>query len=120
MRNAVELQNFEYYLEDDWDGDGAKAVSPITLQNAQVILTALPLELQKGSAMAGIDGSIGLYWTSSISGGRRQIYIDVRADGRIRMLYGKNESSIEEVFSAGTPIQYLLDWLEPGLILFIN
>jgi hypothetical protein len=67
-RDALELRNFDYYMEDDWDGDGATAVTPLTLHNAKVILTALPIELQKGNAMAGTDGSIGLYWTDSESG----------------------------------------------------
>jgi hypothetical protein len=111
-RDALELRNFDYYMEDDWDGDGATAVTPLTLHNAKVILTALPIELQKGNAMAGTDGSIGLYWTDSESGIHCQLYIDLRADGRIRFSYSNSVAKREDVLPAGTPIPELLAQLE--------
>jgi hypothetical protein len=114
-RDAIELRSyFDFYMEDDWDGDGAIAVTPLTLHNAKVILASLPVELQKGSAMAGTDGSIGMYWTDGESGIHCQLYIDLRADGRIRFSYSNAVAKKEDVLPKGTSIPELLIHLEPA------
>jgi hypothetical protein len=119
-RDAIELRNFDYYMDDGWDGDKATAVTPLTLHNAKVILTSLPVELQRGSAMPGIDGSIGIYWTNGESGIHCQLYIDIRADGRIRFHYSNIVAKNEDVLSAGTSIPELLKYLEPAFYGIVN
>lgn len=83
QRQPMELGAFDAYLRDDWDGEGAEAVSERTLGLARAIVTEMPRSLPRGSAMAGIDGSVGLYWSTTDA----SLYLDVRPDGRIRYVY---------------------------------
>jgi hypothetical protein len=120
MRNAVEMQGCEFYLQEDWDGEGATAVSPITLNNAQVVTALLPDSLPYGSVMAGSDGSIGVSWHffNHVTGHNATLYVDFRANGRIRYYFARkgsdgNRESNEHVIPAGTSLEEILDILSP-------
>jgi hypothetical protein len=99
--SRTELHSLDYYKEDDWDGEGAKAITDEAWRVAEVILELLPADFPKGSAMAGVDGSLGLYWSlENIKQEDRlpkydqfediELYLDVRADGGVRLMYWLN------------------------------
>lgn len=79
------------YLEENWDGEGAKAVSAQIWKNAQEFLKQLPAGFPEASIMGGIDGSLGIFWSSvNIAGENNddcELYVDFREDGRIRYYY---------------------------------
>jgi hypothetical protein len=79
------------YLEENWDGEGAKAVSMKIWANAQKLLKDLPPGFPEPSIMGGIDGSLGIFWSSANLGGENrnecELYIDFCADNRIRYYY---------------------------------
>lgn len=99
--SRTELHSLDCYKEDDWDGEGAKAVTDEAWRVAAVILELLPEGFPQGSAMAGIDGSLGLYWSlENIKPEDRlpkydlfediELYLDVRADGCVRLMWWLN------------------------------
>lgn len=79
------------YLEENWDGEGAKAVSMQIWENAQKLLKDLPPGFPEPSIMGGIDGSLGIFWSSGNLGDESrhecELYIDFCADSRIRYYY---------------------------------
>jgi hypothetical protein len=61
------LDGFESYLKEDWDGEGAAAISERTLKNATNFLRILPAKLPPVDACPGVDGSIGFEWETSVA-----------------------------------------------------
>jgi hypothetical protein len=99
--SRTELHSLDHYKEDDWDGEGAKAITDEAWRAAEVMLELLPTDFPKGSAMAGIDGSLGLYWSlENIKPEDRlpkydqfediELYLDARADGSVRLMWWLN------------------------------
>ncbi|WP_156443206.1 hypothetical protein [Burkholderia sp. RF4-BP95] len=115
LRDPLELVGVDDFLVDDWDSEGAKAVSEETVDRAQEFLCALPYMFQQGRAMAGIDGSLGIHWTVRSS----ELYVDFRADGRTRYYFSDRQNvSIEDFLPAGHTVEQLLAAVSPALCWF--
>ncbi|OUL79955.1 hypothetical protein CA603_32690 [Paraburkholderia hospita] len=115
-----ELHEFTYLddcFEEDWDGEGANPLSDAAVERAKEFIVRLPIDYPVGSAMAGVDGSLGVIWENDTA----QVYLDFRADGRVRYYMRKGrEYRVESVCSAEVPIDDLLgkvsaalDWVFP-------
>lgn len=118
MRSPNELKGFEYYLEPNWDDEGALAVPEYLLNNARVLLCGLPEYLPKGGAMAGFDGSIGVYWTKTDEHGKHaELYIDFRADGRVR-LYSNALNEAQIVIQPSVDPEWIFEYLQPAFKLW--
>lgn len=120
MRAPIEIAGFDYYLEDNWDCDGATAVSALTYGNMKVILSVLPDVLSKGSAMAGsADGSIGVYWTVRSPKPNEEnvsLYLDLRGNGNMHYYYTDiYGSTVEDTLPNGFSIEELLERITPVL-----
>jgi hypothetical protein len=117
MRAPIELDGFDFYFQDNWDGDGAEGVKPHTFNNMKVILSALPNTIPAGSAMAGsMDGSIGVYWAKPNAAGQvTSLYLDLRGNGRLRIYYTIGKETDEVILKQGFSIDDMLDRLVPIL-----
>jgi hypothetical protein len=69
------------YSLDDWDGDGASAISSQDASNARTLLNSL--NVAEPEIVAGSDGSICMEWIRQSSGGEKKIYVDVGPSGKV-------------------------------------
>ncbi|MDI4231477.1 hypothetical protein OZ411_01440 [Bradyrhizobium sp. Arg237L] len=69
------------YAFDDWDGDGATAISGADVQTARALLDTL--NAPEPEIVAGSDGSICMEWVRQSATGEKKIYVDVGPHGRI-------------------------------------
>jgi hypothetical protein len=101
-RKGSFFDSVEDYAFDDWDGDGAKAVSSNDVETAQVLLTAL--NAPEPEIVAGSDGSICMEWVRQSPTGEKKIYVDVGPDGKVLTFarFG-NSSPIEKHFNEYGP-----------------
>lgn len=84
----LELRHFAVYLTDNWDGEGGHAVQSEVFQRTRTLLSMLPKGLGKGNAMAGVDGSVGLFWSIRDI----DLYVDMLPDGRVRYFYSDRKN----------------------------
>ncbi|MDB5610811.1 MAG: hypothetical protein JWP25_7711 [Bradyrhizobium sp.] len=96
------FESIEDYSYDDWDGDGAKAVSPNDVKNARVLLNGL--NTSQPEIAAGSDGSICMEWIRQSPTGEKKIYVDVGPDGKI-LTFAR--------FGASSPIEKHFDQYDP-------
>lgn len=60
---SIELSEIEYECsEDNWDGDGAAAISPETINLAEKFIDALPITVTTPYLEADTDDSIDMEW----------------------------------------------------------
>lgn len=68
------LQDFARW-EINWDGYGARTISDAAISDALRFIQNLPRDVQPPKAMAGSDGSVGLYWEAGA------VYVSIDFDG---------------------------------------
>lgn len=78
-------QELEAYaqLEDDWDGNGAKAPSQTAVDDALTFLNARPADLPLPYPEEGTEGDVGIYWEDIDS----QIFAEVNFAGDGKYAY---------------------------------
>lgn len=64
-------------LEDDWDGNGAKAPSQTAVDDALTFLDAKPADLPLPYPEEGTEGDVGIYWEDIPS----QVFAEVNFEG---------------------------------------
>ena len=64
-------------LEDNWDGNGAKAPSQPAINDALTFLNAKPAGLPLPCPEEGTDGDVGIYWDDIHS----QVFAEVNFEG---------------------------------------
>lgn len=64
-------------LEDNWDGDGAKAPSQEAVNDAMTFLDGRPRDIPVPYPEEGVDGDVGVYWDNSYS----QVFAEVTFEG---------------------------------------
>ncbi|MGA2057945.1 MAG: hypothetical protein ABSG88_21895 [Bradyrhizobium sp.] len=90
------------YASDDWDGDGAVAVSADEVANARSLLNAL--NVSNPEIVAGSDGSICMEWIRQSSTGEKKVYVDVGPKGKVLTFARFGQSSpIEKHFNEYGP-----------------
>ncbi|WP_075357919.1 hypothetical protein [Caballeronia sordidicola] len=113
-RVALELSGIDAFNVAGWDGEDAEPVSDGCVYAAKAFLDRLSLDVPVGNAMAGTDGSLGLYWERQDV----ELYVDFRVDGRIRVYYTDGEDlSRELVLPIGTFIDDILESVGPALLM---
>ncbi|MDE0679261.1 MAG: hypothetical protein OXI11_03455 [Gammaproteobacteria bacterium] len=65
------------HLEDNWDGDGAKAPSIDAVNDALKFLKGRPADIPLPHPEEGSDGDVGVYWDN----GNAQVFAEVSFDG---------------------------------------
>ena len=90
------------YALDDWDGDGARAVSHKDILLARTLLGRL--RTSQPEIAAGSDGSICMEWIRQVRSGERKIYVDIGPRGKI-LTFAKFEDSppVEKHFDEYSP-----------------
>ena len=90
------------YASDDWDGDGARAISSRDVEIARALLSSL--DVSEPEIVAGSDGSICMEWIRQSPSGEKKIYVDVGPDGKVLTFARFGSSSpIEKHFDEYTP-----------------
>ena len=69
-----DLSGFERYTSQNWDGDGAQAVSLETLDLARKIVSAIRNEIGLPDASPSVAGALGLVWNVDDN----YIYVSIR------------------------------------------
>jgi hypothetical protein len=59
------LKDLEDFSFDDWDGEGARAISPDLIREAARLLSLLPDDVSEPEVAPASDGSICLEWDSA-------------------------------------------------------
>jgi len=87
---------------DDWDGDGAAALSPASYQSAERFLKALPAGLRKPEVSIDPDGEMVFEWSA---GAQRAFSISFGAGGKLTYagLFGPNRTHGVEYITYGLP-----------------
>ncbi|WP_155626246.1 hypothetical protein [Burkholderia vietnamiensis] len=112
IRDPLELVAVDEWTHPDWDGEGARAVSDATIERAEEFLKQLPSTIVSGDAMAGVDGSLGIYWTRESF----ELYVDFRADGRTRFYFSDGQARhVERVIDRNADIVRLFEAIESAL-----
>jgi hypothetical protein len=90
------------YSSDDWDGDGAAAISSTDVTNARSLLSSL--NVTDPEIVAGSDGSICMEWIRQSPSGEKKIYVDVGPSGMVLTFARFGDSSpIEKHFDGYGP-----------------
>lgn len=90
------------YSFDDWDGDGASAISSTDAANARSLLTLL--NVSDPEIVAGSDGSICMEWVRQSPNGEKKIYVDIGPSGKVLTFARFGDSSpIEKHFDEYGP-----------------
>jgi hypothetical protein len=104
-RDARENSFFDHvadYALDDWDGDGAVAISSDDVANARSLLNTL--NVGDPEIVAGSDGSICMEWIRQSPTGENKIYVDVGPKGKVLTFARFGQSSpIEKHFDEYGP-----------------
>jgi len=79
---------YEKALEENWDGDGADAVSWEAYANAVAFSKSLPLGLPAPDVMAVNDGSLGFEWR-----GKNNSILAVSIDDQKNLIFAMNANN---------------------------
>jgi hypothetical protein len=106
-RKLKEMAGFKHYLEAGWDGETAKAVPAEVHDRAQKVMDLLPeiffnTQLVYFSFMAGLDGSLGLFWYPQSDADHFELYIDVRVSDKWAYFYSDKKKDIKRGMSYDT------------------
>jgi hypothetical protein len=105
VRNTKKRDFFDHvadYALDDWDGDGAKAISFKDASSARSLLDLL--NTSEPEIVAGSDGSICMEWIRQSPNGEKKIYVDIGPGGKV-LTFARfaNSSPIEKHFDQCGP-----------------
>jgi len=106
-----DLDSFDVYTLDDWDGEGAQAVSAETLKLARALVSSTQDDIGLPDASPSVAGAIGLVWNV----GSNYIYVAIRSQ-TIAMFYrrgpkGLTEDRSLEAYSADDLLEELTEKL---------
>ena len=91
-------------LDDNWDGDGAKAPSQEAVNDALIFLDGRPGDIPPPYPEEGTDGDIGVYWDFK----HAQVFAEVTFDGDGTFAYfavrGVPEAAAEKYGSDGVDV----------------
>jgi hypothetical protein len=85
------LESLEEYSVDDWDGEGARAISPEVIKIAASLLRRLPEGAALPDVAPAADGTVCMEWVAP-SG---ELWVDVGSD-RIAWVLTKIDGQREE------------------------
>lgn len=93
-------------LPDNWDGEGAVALSSEVRNNAETFINKYPANLPIPSPMLSTEGELSFYWNSD------NLYVDLQFDGAdLVSLYIHDRNSGEDLFHPPMNINDLSnDW----------
>ncbi len=101
-RKGSFFDQLDDYGLDDWDGDGATAISSEDAGTARTLLDSL--NVAAPDIVAGADGSICMEWIRQSASGEKKIYVDVGPNGKILTFARFGDSSpIEKHFDLYGP-----------------
>ena len=78
------LEGFAAFQSDNWDGEGAKGISPETIGAASEVLGKLPFWVASPETAPASDGSVGLEWVWECAGQPVKIFVDIEPGRRVR------------------------------------
>ena len=66
VESKLRQELFSYaHLDDNWDGDGAKAPSQVAVNDALTFLNGRPADIPLPYPEEGTEGDVGVYWDNN-------------------------------------------------------
>ena len=89
------FDDFDSYLSDNWDGEGALPIRWATVELADKIVRSLPPEFHQPNAAPG-NGEVCMEWWDKTN--TETIWIDVDDDGIVYVYGGMGNFKVNEKF----------------------
>jgi hypothetical protein len=93
------LRDLEDFSFDDWDGEGARAISPDLIREAARLLSLLPDDVSEPEVAPASDGSICLEWDSAAG----SLWLDIGPDRTAQTLIKTGALKEERRFRVDAP-----------------
>lgn len=102
-----DLSDFEIFLSDDWDGEGALAISAQTLKVARELVNAVRGEVDLPDASPSVAGALGLVWKVNDN----YLYVSIRNEKTAKFYRRKHnkpsDGRLIEAYSADDLVKEL-------------
>jgi hypothetical protein len=96
---ARALRDLEDFSYDDWDAEGARAITPEVIREAARLLSLLPDGISEPEVAPASDGSVCMEWDSSAG----SLWLDIGPDRTAQTLIKIGSLKEERRFSADAP-----------------
>jgi hypothetical protein len=93
------LRDLEDFSFDDWDGEGARAISPDLIREAAHLLSLLPDDVSEPEVAPASDGSICLEWDSAAG----SLWLDIEPNRTAQTLIKTGALKEERRFRVDAP-----------------